>query len=493
MPFPKDFLWGGAISAHQAEGGWNIGGRGPSKSDVMTAGSAKQARKETYIDKDGNRCYMKHQTGVRLPEGAHYAVFDDIYYPNHVAIDFYHRYKEDIALLKEMGFKVFRMSISWSRLFPKGIEEEPSEAGVAFYRDVFTELKKNGIEPLVTLWHDDTPLYLEEQLDGWTNRKIIEYYDHYAETCFRAFDELVKYWLPFNEINNILMFLDMFGNVSSDEMFQRAYQELHYKFVAVAHAVKKAHEINPENKVGCMICGVPFYPDTCDPKDILWNYYTWEKGIYYASNVVCKGKYPTFSNRLWKEHNVKLDITQQDLKDISEGTVDLYTFSYYMTSNVTTHTNDDIVGGNCVSGVRNSYLEYSEWGWSTDPLGLRYFLEKIYGMYELPIIIVENGLGATDVMTEDKKIHDSYRIDYLQKHIKEMEVAIEDGVDLIGYTPWGCIDLISAGTGEMKKRYGFIYVDMNDDGSGSLDRYRKDSFYWYKKVIESNGSDLSVD
>lgn len=489
MTFPEKFLWGGAISAHQAEGGWAEGGRGPSKSDIMTAGDINAPRMETYIDKDGNKCFMRHQTGLKLPAGAHYAVFDGYYYPNHVAIDFYHRYKEDIAMLAEMGFKVFRMSISWSRLFPKGIEEQVNQEGVAFYRSVFEELRKHGIEPLVTLWHDDTPLYLEEELGGWGNRDIIRYYDRYAETCFREFRGLVRYWLPFNEINNVLMFLDMFGNVSSDEMFRSAYQELHYKFVATAHAVNKAHQIDPENMVGCMICGVPFYPDTCDPQDILWNYYTWEKGIYYASNVVCKGSYPTFARRLWKEHDVHLDMTEQDLKDIKNGCVDMYTFSYYMTSDVTTHTNDDIVGGNCTSGVRNRYLEYSEWGWSTDPLGLRYFLEKIYGMYEKPMMIVENGLGARDVL-ENGQVHDGYRIDYLRQHIREMNNAIENGVDLIGYTPWGCIDLISAGSGEMKKRYGFIYVDMNDDGSGTLDRYRKDSFYWYKKVIASNGKDL---
>ncbi len=488
--FPNNFLWGGAISAHQAEGGYNEGGRGLARSDIMTGGSVNSPRKETYIDKDGNKCYLVHQTGVRLPEGAHYAVFEDEYYPNHVAIDFYHRYKEDIALLAEMGLKVFRMSISWSRLFPTGEEEVPNEAGIQFYTDVFNELHKYNIEPLVTMWHDDTPLALEEKYGGWTNRKLIKFYDRYAETCFTRFKGLVKYWLPFNEINNILMFLDMFGNTGSDEMNQKAYQELHYKFVATAHAVKKAHEVDPNNQVGCMICGVPFYPATCDPKDILFNYHFWEKGILYASNVLCRGKYPTFAKRLWDEHDVHLDITEEDLKDIRENTVDLYTFSYYMTSNVTTHSSDDIVGGNCTSGVRNPYLEYSEWGWSTDPLGLRYFLEKIYGMYEKPIIIVENGLGAVDKLEEDGTVHDEYRIDYCRKHIEEMANAIQNGVDLRGYTPWGIIDVISAGSGEMKKRYGFIYVDRQQDGSGTLDRYRKDSFYWYKKVIESNGETL---
>lgn len=488
MSFPVDFLWGGAVSAHQCEGAWNIEGRGPAKRDYVTLDSITRKRLVTYIDKDGKECFAPLKTGAQLPPGGHYATFDSCYYPDRDGIHFYQRYKEDIALLKEMGFKIFRLSVSWSRIFPHGDETEPNQAGIDFYRKVFIELKRNEIEPLVTLWHDDTPLYLEEHYGGWQNRELIQFYDRYAETCFKEFDGLVKYWLPFNEINNVLMFLDMFGNQPTELMVQEAYQELHYKFVASSHAVVKAHQLNPENVVGCMICGVPFYPLTCDPKDIMLNYNMWQKGIYYSSDVLCKGKYPNFSQRLWNEHNVHLDITQQDADDLKNGKVDLYTFSYYMTSAVTTHNTVDIVGGNCTAGVRNEYLKYSEWGWANDPLGLRYFLEKIYALYELPLMIVENGLGAADQF-EDEKIHDHYRINYLRDHIQEMRNAIENGVNLIGYTSWGCIDLVSAG-GEMRKRYGYIYVDRDDHGKGTYNRYKKDSFYWYKKVIESNGEDL---
>ncbi len=488
MSFPADFLWGGASSAHQCEGAWNVGGRGPGKRDYMIVDRKTRQRLLTYVDRDGTRRLMPLGSGTQLPEGARYEIFDDCFYPDHDGVDFYHRYKEDIALFREMGFKVFRMSISWSRLFPRGDEAKPNQNGIAFYKDVFEELQKNGIEPLVTLWHDDTPLFLEESIGGWSSRKMIGRYEKYAEACFRAFKGLVRYWLPFNEINNVLLFLEMFGKNPTDEMYQAAYQELHYKFVAGARAAAKARQIDPRNCVGCMICGVPFYPATCDPKDIMLNHEMWEKGLLYSSDVLCRGEYPVFSHRLWREHKVNLDILPQDLEDLKKGTVNMYTFSYYMTSAVTTHNTTDIVGGNCTTGVRNPYLEYSEWGWANDPLGLRYFLEKMYTLYKLPMMIVENGLGAVDTV-EDGQIHDSYRMDYLRGHIQQMKRAVENGVDLIGYTAWGCIDLVSAG-GEMKKRYGFVYVDRDDNGAGTFQRLKKDSFAWYKKVIESNGEDL---
>ena len=488
--FPKTFLWGGAISAHQAEGAWNEDGRGPAIRDFMTVDPQTRKRLLTYVDKEGKKCFLAYDHGETLPEGAHFEAFDDRYYPDHEAVDFYHHYKDDIALFKEMGFSVFRMSISWSRIFPDGEGQETNETGVEFYHKVFAELNAAGIKPLVTLWHDDTPALLEEKYGGWQSRKMIDFYDRYSTFCFKEYANEVAFWLTFNEINNILMFLDMFGSQPSDVKYQEAYQELHYKFTASAHAVRTAHAIDPSIKVGCMICGVPFYPSTDDPNDILLNHYTWEKGIWYSSDVMCKGKYPSFSKRLWKEHDVHLDMTEEDLKDIRDGTVDFYSCSYYMSSSVTTHVSNDLVSGNFAAGVRNKYLEYSQWGWAFDPKGIRFFLESIYGRYELPMMIVENGLGAVDKVEEDGSIHDPYRINYLRDHLKEMAIAIEDGVDLFGYTSWGCIDVVSAGSGEMKKRYGFIYVDKNDDGSGTFSRRKKDSFYWYKKVIATNGEAL---
>lgn len=489
MSFPKNFYWGGATAANQYEGGWNEGGRGLAMTDVTTGATKDTPRYVTYKNADGTTGKMS-MFGGTLPEGAEYACLDGYYYPNHIGTDFYHHYKEDIALMGEMGFKTFRMSISWSRLFPNGDEKVPNQKGIEFYRNVFTELRKYNIEPLVTIWHFDTPLYLEEHYGGWKNRKLIEFYTRFAKTCFEEFKGLVKYWLTFNEINNTVMFLEMFGNTASDEDYQNAYQILHHQFVASAKAVQIGHEIDPENKIGCMICGITFYPMTCDPSDILLNRHTWEQGIFYCGDVQCKGKYPTYAKRLWQEHNVELEILPEDLEDLKKGTVDMYSFSYYMSTVVTTHTVTDKVSGNFSAGARNEYLQYSDWGWATDPTGLQYYLEMMYDRYELPLLIVENGLGAFDTVEEDGSIHDPFRIDYYRQHIQAMDKAIQNGVDLIAYTTWGCIDLVSAGTGEMRKRYGFIYVDKQDDGTGDYSRSRKDSFYWYKKVIASNGENL---
>jgi 6-phospho-beta-glucosidase len=340
---------------------------------------------------------------------------------------------------------------------------------------------------LVTIWHFDTPLALEEKYGDWLDRKYIQLFEKYARTVFTEFKGLVKYWLTFNEINNTVNFLP---DTAPDETFQEAYQHLHYQYVASARAVQIGHEIDPENMIGCMICGITYYPMTCDPKDILANRHTWEKGIFYSGDVQCLGKYPTYAKRLWQEHNVKLDITDWDIEQLAKGTVDMYTFSYYMSTVVTTHQVKDTVSGNFSSGARNEYLTYSDWGWALDPDGLQYYLEMIYNRYERPLMVVENGLGAYDTVEEDGSIHDPFRIDYYRRHIEAMGKAIQNGVDLIGYTTWGCIDLVSAGTGEMRKRYGFIYVDKHDDGTGTMARSRKDSFYWYKKVIASHGTDL---
>ena len=487
MKFSEDFYWGGAVAANQCEGAWNVDGRGMTRTDVTTGGTVNTPRMVTFIDKDGNKQKLPNH-GFKLPEGAHFAVFDDELYPNHDGIDFYHHYKEDIALLKEMGFKMFRLSISWSRIYPTGEEDKPNQAGLDFYRNVFTELRNAGIEPLVSIWHFDTPLALEEKYGDWLDRKYIVLYEKYVTTIFNEYKGLVKYWLTFNEINNTINFLP---DNASDEAYQEAYQHLHYQFVASARAVQIGHQIDPENKIGCMICGITYYPLTSDPEDILFNRSKWEKGIFYCGDVQCKGKYPTYAKRLWKEHNVKLDITEQDLEELKKGTVDMYTFSYYMSQAVTTHENDDAVSGNMSFGVKNPYLKASAWGWQIDPKGLRIALNYLYDRYQKPLMVVENGLGAQDEVDENNKIHDTYRIDYLRDHILAMEEAVRiEVVELWVYTSWGCIDLVSASTGEMHKRYGFVYVNYQDDCSGNGERIRKDSFYWYKKVISSQGRDL---
>ena len=489
MKIQNDFLWGGATAANQCEGAWNEDGRGMALTDVSIKSDAKTDRQLSYIASDGTHGIVKR--GGKIPQGAHYAVLDEYYYPNHKGVDEYHRYKEDIALYAEMGFKVYRMSISWSRLYPTGLEEKPNPLGVEHYRKVFEELKKYNIEPLVTIWHFDTPLYIEEQMNGWNNRETINLFVKFAKTCLEEYKDLVHYWLTFNEINNSIQFIRNGGFELTDADYQEAYQKVHYQLVASAKTVKLAHEINPNNKVGCMICGSTNYPLTCDPKDILLNRHIWEKNIFYCGDVHCFGEYPVFAKRLWNEHNVHLDITEDDKKVLKEGTVDLYSFSYYHTNCVTTHKFTDTVGGNYTKGARNEYLKYSDWGWSLDPDGLEYFMEVIYDRYKRPLMIVENGIGAYDKLEEDGSIHDDYRIDYHRTHIEAMKKAMENGVDCIVYTTWGCIDLVSSSTGEMSKRYGQIYVDIDDYGNGTLDRSRKDSFYWYKKVIESNGEDLN--
>ncbi|MEG1527325.1 MAG: family 1 glycosylhydrolase [Erysipelotrichaceae bacterium] len=488
MNFPNKFLWGGATAANQCEGAYNVDGRGVVKSDFMSAGTAVEPRYVTYVLPDGTK--DKVSIFEQMPNHAKCQLVDGDFYPNQEAIDFYHHYKEDIKLFAEMGFNVFRLSIAWSRIFPNGDEELPNQKGLDFYRDVFKELKKYNIEPLVTILHFDTPLYLEEEYGGWSNRKLIGFYDRFSELLFREYKGLVKYWLTFNEINMPLMSLDFTSSNISNELYQDVYQTLHNQFVASARAVKKAHEIDPEYVVGCMVCSFGNYPLTCDPKDVLKNQQINQQKMYYCGDVMVRGYYPSYANRDWFQHGVNLDITKQDIEDLKNGTVDMYTFSYYSSSCVSSKKVEMDGKGNLTRGAKNPYIQYSDWGWGMDPDGLRIVLNELYDRYQIPLMVVENGLGADDKVESDGSIHDQYRIDYMREHIKKMKKAIEDGVDLLGYTPWGCIDLISASTGEMKKRYGFIYVDRDNEGNGTMKRSKKDSFYWYKKVIKSNGEDL---
>ncbi|MBM7687477.1 6-phospho-beta-glucosidase [Enterococcus ureilyticus] len=474
MSFPKNFLWGGATAANQCEGAWDQDGKGDSICDHNRAGSRTSNTHRTFD--------LEIDT-------------DQYYYPSHTAIDSYHRYKEDIALFAEMGFKVYRMSIAWSRIFPKGDEETPNEAGLQFYDDVFDELAKYGIEPLVTISHFELPFHLGKNYDGFLDKRTIGFYENYATTLFERYKDKVKYWLTFNEIN----FGTMDHGKRINGLFNRdyteteQYQALHNVFLASAKAVAAGHKINPEFKIGCMLAYITMYPKTCRPEDVLKTQQINEKFNFFCGDVQVKGNYPYFMKRYFEKNNIQLDITEEDKKVLQAGTVDYYTFSYYMTTCITDdlEKRDDKTGGNLFGGVSNEYLETSDWGWQIDPVGLRYTLNQIYSRYEIPLMVVENGLGAFDEVKTDGSINDDYRIDYFKHHIIEMDKAIDDGVDLIGYTPWGCIDLISAGTGEMSKRYGFIYVDRDDEGHGSLDRSRKKSFHWYKKVIESNGENLA--
>ncbi len=487
--FPKNFFWGGATAANQYEGGWNEGGRGPALTDVTTGATATTSRMVTYVMPDGTTGAYP-QFGGRKPEGARYAVVDGYYYPNHLGTDFYHRYKEDIALYAEMGFKMFRMSISWSRIFPKGNEKEPNPEGLKFYRDVFEELRKYNIEPLVTISHYDTPLYIVEDLGDWGNPEVIDLYYHFCEVIFEEYKDLVKYWLTFNEINSQIM-IGVFMSNAPKELVAPGFKNLHHQFIASAKVVKLAHEKYPQFKMGCMIAGMVFYPLTCDPKDVLNAQDLMQEAFYYCSDVQMRGHYPAYARRIWEKYGLDPAFFEKDAEVLKYGAMDFYSFSYYQSSCTTTHKEEtEKVMGNLSMGAKNPYLQYSDWGWSWDADGLRYILNELYSRYEKPLMVVENGLGAYDTLEADGSVHDGYRIDYLREHVKAMKEAIADGVDLIAYTTWGCTDLVSAGTGEIRKRYGFIYVDVDDEGKGTLDRFRKDSFYWYKKVIASNGEDI---
>ncbi len=473
--FPKDFLWGGATAANQFEGAYNLDGKGLSVQDVTPRG------------------------GVPAKAGDLNPLITEVPTPDNLkleGIDFYHRYKEDIALFAEMGFKVFRLSIAWSRIFPNGDETEPNEAGLAFYDKVFDELAKYDIEPLVTLSHYETPLHLARKYNGWASRDLIDFYARYVTTVFERYKDKVTYWLTFNEVNSVLHAPFMSGGIATpmeDLSKQDLYQAVHHELVASSLATKIGHEINPNFKIGCMVIAMPAYAMTANPLDQL-AVRDFNNQNYLFSDIHARGKYPNYIKRYFKENQIEIQFAPGDEALLAEHTVDFISFSYYMSVAVAHNPEDYETGrGNILGGVSNPYLDSSEWGWQIDPVGLRLVLNDFYDRYQLPLFIVENGLGAKDVLVDGPNgptVEDDYRIDYLEKHLKQVAEAIEDGVELWGYTTWGPIDLVSASTAELSKRYGFIYVDRHDDGTGTLARYKKKSFAWYKEVIESNGASL---
>lgn len=488
MGFPKDFLWGAAVSAKQTEGAYNEGGRSLTMSDFMTGGDVKNSRMITYLGENGEIIKSIAPPFGKIPEGATLAIDPNEYYPSHKAVDFYHRYKEDIAFMKEMGMTVFRTSISWSRIFPEDTDK-PNQEGLDFYHRVFQELKKNGIEPLVTISHFDAPMYIEKK-GGWANAEVIDDFLRFAREILEEYKGEVKYWITFNEINSTLLMSSFSKDMAdSPELMKGLFDTLHHQLIASARTVKLAHEINPDYCMGGMICSLVTYPLTCDPEDILKTQKRNEEFNYYCTDIMVKGKLPYFAQQIWDKYHVELSISEEDKKALSEGTVDFLGFSYYCSYCISTHSDKMDAMGNLAIGMKNPYLEYSPWGWSMDPVGLRYVLNELYGRYEIPLMVVENGLGAYDKL-EDGIVHDAYRIEYLKGHIQAMKEAVEDGVNIIGYTTWGCTDIISASTGEMEKRYGFVYVDLDNNGNGSYDRYRKDSFYWFQNVIKTNGEEL---
>ncbi|GAA0054928.1 UNVERIFIED_CONTAM: glycoside hydrolase family 1 protein [Streptococcus canis] len=469
--FPKDFLWGGAVAANQVEGAFEADGKGWSVQDVLPNGGLGEWTDSPTSD------------NLKLE-----------------AIDFYHRYKEDIALFAEMGFKVFRTSIAWSRIFPNGDDDQPNEAGLQFYDDLFDELLKYGIEPLVTLSHYETPLHLAKAYNGWTDRRLIGFFERFAQTVMERYKGKVKYWLTFNEVNSILHMPFTSGGVMTEKeqlSLQDLYQAIHHELVASASVTKLAHEINPDVKVGCMILAMPAYPMTSDPRDVLAAR-EFENLNLLFSDIHVRGKYPSYINSYFKENGIEIVFEDGDKELLAQYTVDFLSFSYYMSVTQAHNPEEYATGeGNILGGLVNPHLQSSEWGWQIDPVGLRLVLNQYYDRYQIPLFIVENGLGAKDqlVPTADGSwtVEDDYRIDYMGQHLVQVAKAIEDGVEVMGYTSWGCIDCVSMSTAQLSKRYGLIYVDRDDDGKGSLARYKKRSFDWYRQVIQTNGRCLKDD
>ena len=475
--FPPTFLWGGATAANQCEGAYDADGRGLSSVDVIPYGPDR----------------MKVSRG----ELVRHACLPDESYPSHEAIDHYHHCLEDIRLFAEMGFKCYRLSIAWTRILPNGDDDVPNEAGIRFYRALFEECRKYGIEPLVTIDHFDTPMALIERYGGWRDRRMIDAYMKYCAVLFDRFGDLVKYWITFNEINMLLHMSFMGAGIAfapDENKEQVKYTAAHHELVASAKAVKLAHEKMPGAMVGCMLAAGQFYPYSCDPADI-WDGLEKDRDNYFFIDVQARGEYPVWAWKRMEKAGVTPPVEPDNLQIHKEGVVDFVAFSYYC-SRCTTADEElfkkNARPGNAVfRAVVNPHLKSTEWGWQIDPLGLRITANTLYDRYQKPLFVVENGLGAVDTPDADGAIHDGYRIEYLRRHLEALRDAVcEDGIPVRGFTAWGCIDLVSASSGEMKKRYGMIYVDKDDQGGGTLERRRKDSFYWYQNVIRTDGAEL---
>ncbi|MGF6562394.1 glycoside hydrolase family 1 protein [Erwinia aphidicola] len=459
--FPQHFLWGGAVAANQVEGAWQTDGKGISTSDLQPQGIFGQRVER----KDGD-----------------FGIKD-------LAIDFYHRYPEDIKLFAEMGFTVLRTSIAWTRIFPQGDETQPNEAGLAFYDRLFDEMAKYNITPLVTLSHYEMPFGLIQKYGGWGSRQTIDFFINYAKTVFERYKHKVKYWLTFNEINMSLHAPFTGVGLPEESGKPAVYQAIHHQLVASARAVKACHDIVPEGKIGNMLLGAMLYPLTPDPADVMETLQQNRDWLFFG-DVQTRGYYPAYMQRFFKQQGITLDITEQDRLDL-RAEIDFISFSYYMTGCVTTdEEQNQKERANILNMVPNPHLASSEWGWQIDPQGLRYLMNVLYDRYQKPLFIVENGLGARDTVEADGSINDDYRIAYLNDHLVQVREAIEDGVEVLGYTCWGPIDLVSASKAEFSKRYGFIYVDRDDQGNGTLARTRKKSFYWYQNVIKTHGESL---
>lgn len=473
--YPKDFLWGGAVAACQIEGAYDIDGRGLSTSDIH------------IYDKNIDRKNIESEGGGTLNYILKAAQDTEGYYPKRYGIDFYHTYKEDLKLLSEMGLKAFRTSISWSRIFPKGDEETPNEKGLEFYDRLIDEIIKNGMEPIITIVHYDIPLHLVTEYGGFANKKLIDFFERYAKVLLERYKGKVKYWIVFNQVN--LIPLVNFGSLGlyeeqDENMENLMYNAVHNQFVATAKAKALGKLIDPDAQIGTMVADATFYPATPRPKDIVL---TMKKNRmqYFFTDVQFRGTYPGYAKRYFEENDIEIDVREGDLELLKENTMDFLAISYYYSMMV----DSDVTTMAPLDAIQNPNLEPTPWDWREDPLGFYNSLSQYWDRYNVPLMIAENGFGAHDEVV-DGKVHDDYRISYLRNHIEQITECIKDGVDIIAYLSWGPIDIVSSSSAEMSKRYGYIYVDRDDFGQGSNKRLKKDSFFWYKKVIESNGEVL---
>lgn len=483
MSFPDGFLWGGALAANQCEGAWDADGRGPSVADVAT-----------YKPALANTEYAAHHAVTLASIAEAMATADVMYFPKRRGIDLYHRWEGDLDLFAELGFTVLRVSIAWSRLYPTGFENEPNPAGVAFYRRLFEGMRARGIQPLVTLSHYEMPLELATRLNGWANREVIALFGRFARTCFTEYGDLVSLWLTFNEIDSIMRHPFTSGGVieerCEDGLEAACYRAAHHQFVASAIATRDLRVLAPGAQMGCMLTMLTTYPRTCHPDDVAA---TQAKSLqnHFFADVQVFGEYPPIELAAMARKGLSVPWGAGDDEVLREHTVDFVSFSYYMSMTESVDPDADRTPGNTIMGVKNPYLPSTDWGWQIDPVGLRISLIDLYDRYRKPLFVVENGLGYADAVDADGRIRDPYRVDYFRAHIEQMGLAIEAGVDLRGYTSWAPIDLISASSSQMSKRYGFIYVDQDDLGRGTLARSRKDSFTWMQHVIATNGADLA--
>lgn len=482
--FPENFLFGGAIAASQAEGAFDEGGKGLDTQDLR------------YFDASWNREERADKKNKRINSEKFKKALTDtenVHYPFRWGIDFYHSYHSDLALMEELGLKVFRTSINWARIFPNGDDENPNEEGIQFYIDLFSECHKRGMKVFATILHYNIPVNLVLKYGGWKSRKTIDFYIRYVKVLFERLGDLVDFWLPFNEsnagrfnpYNGVCLIQD------AEENYENAiFQCLHHQFIANALTVKLAHEMIPGSMVGAMIARFTTYPATCKPQDVMQMIHDDQYSNFFYTDVMARGFYPEYMDRYFDKFNIHIQKEPGDDEILAENTVDFVAFSYYMSLVSTTDQSWEKTSGNLVTGNKNPYLESSDWGWQIDPVGLRISLNQMYDRYHLPVFVAENGLGALDQIAEDGKVHDPYRIEYMKKHIEQMKEAVIDGVNLLGYTAWGIIDIVSCGPMEMSKRYGVIYVSQDDEGVGTRERIRKDSFYWYQKCIRTNGENL---